>query len=304
VSFALNSYLQRTGIIVTAFIWCLLLPNGVAAAQSAPVGISISPVRTELDVKPGSSYSNTLQVTNPTLSPVTVSLGAEGFKTIDPQYDYAFGPSSSVAHWISFSTSVVTLKSKSTRAIQYTVAAPLGAEPHGEYVSLFATVTSNLPDSSVRASERVASLLYITIDGNVTRLGDVLSAENPWLVTTSGAWSISIHNKGTDHFRSIYSISTETLFGVHIASDITSDVLILPDTIRDINGPMPLPEFPGVYKIVYSVGLGDAPAAHLTRYFLYLPLIPSFTLLALIFIGLGFLPKYRRHSVNKDKGTV
>jgi hypothetical protein len=286
----------------TAFLLALFFSvNPASATQIAPSttpkGLSISPIRTEFDITPGTSYSGDLRISNNTANALVVSLDAEQFNVINSQYDYSFDPTSNLVHWVTFAPSKLTLVPTSYETVHYTIAAPLNAEPHGEYISLFASAQT---PSDPLTNERVASLLYVTVNGAVTRTGEVISINNPWLTTGSVKWAAQIRNKGTVHFRSLYSTTIHTVFGGQVNSPTNSNTLILPGTIRDVAGSSSMPQLPGIYKITYAFGLGDTPAASVTHYFLYTPLIPSFCILACLLILGGFIPMQRMRLKQKE----
>lgn len=273
----------------------LLITHPTAASQftpsTPPVGLTVSPVRAELDIKPGSSYDGDLRVSNNTDNALSVSLSAEAFNVINSQYNYSFDPTSSIVRWVTFTPARLTLEAGNFQTVHYTIAVPLGAEPHGEYISLFASVENQTPvASSISTDERVASLLYVTIDGNVSRNGQLISLQNPWLTTTNFNWTASVRNKGTTHFRSLYTTTTRTIFGGQVGASGSGSALILPGTIRTVEGNSAIPQFPGIYKVVYTFGLGDTPATTTTHYFLYVPLVPSVLIIACLFVIIGYIP--------------
>jgi hypothetical protein len=140
---------------------------------------------------------------------------------------------------------------------------------------LFASTTVGLADDIDNSQQRVASLLYITVSsdvlGAVTRAGRVLDLSSPWLVTDKGTWGMTLQNGGNAHYRSNYSIKVEDLFGGKVG-DGQNSALILPNTVRALSGELPMPSIPGIYKITYTIGLGDTPNVTSVRYMLFFPL--------------------------------
>jgi hypothetical protein len=233
-------------------------------------GLTISPLRNELDIAPGTSLDSKLVVTNSTDKPMVVELNAEEFSVINQQYDYAFTVDSNVSKWVTFNLSEIRLLSGESREISFSVGAPLSAEPGGRYISIFASTNTGTSDVSVGSRQRVASLLYITVLGDVSRSGALISLSSPWIVSGDSTYNMSIQDSGTTHFRSRYNVKLQNLFGQDIASS-SGDSLILPGTIRSISAILPLPKIPGIYKAIYNIGLGDTPAVNRTSYLLYVP---------------------------------
>jgi len=243
----------------------IFLPASVNAS-SPPQGLLLSPLRTEINLAPGTVYGGVLTVANKTTAPMVVSLNAEEFSVINQQYDYAFTQESQVAKWVTFNPSELTLAAGEGKTVSYQVSVPLSAEPGGRYISLFAsTDTGAQQDGGVNSRQRIASLLYITVLGDVTRAGHLISLTSPWAISGESKWSVAIQNTGTTHFRSRYTVNIHNVLSYDVGSSTSGDALILPGTIRSIVDTLPLPLFPGLYKYIYTIGLGDTPAVIETR---------------------------------------
>jgi hypothetical protein len=251
-----------------------LLPNRTLAINDGSVekGLTLSPLRSELEIAPGTSLDGQIMVTNSTDKPMAVSFSAEEFSVINQQYDYAFTEDSDTAKWISFNPAQTDLTAGQNKVISFRVGAPLSAEPGGRYLSLFASTNVKTSDGGFNSRQRVASLLYITVAGSVTRNGNLISLTSPWAVGGESMWSMTLQNTGTTHFRSRYSTVVKNVLGDGEVANASWDTLILPGTVRAVSDKLPLPQFPGIYKIVYTIGLGDKPAVVETRWLIYMPL--------------------------------
>jgi hypothetical protein len=267
-----TNYLIALCLIFTA----LFLAQTVQAVESTvtkPKGLTLSPLRSELDIAPGTSLDGELAVTNSTDKTMIVSLSAEEFSVINQQYDYAFSEQSDLTKWVTFNPAEANLVSGETKKISFSVGAPLSAEPGGRYISLFAGTDTDVSDGGVSLRQRVASFLYITVLGDITRVGNLISLSSPWAVGGKSSWSVALQNTGSTHFRSRYNVQVYNLLGNGLAASMSGDTLILPGTVRSVSDDLPLPEFLGVYKIVYTIGLGDTPAVVETRFMIYIPQI-------------------------------
>ncbi|NTW61552.1 hypothetical protein HGB24_02610 [Candidatus Saccharibacteria bacterium] len=231
--------------------------------------ISITPLRNEIAIQPGSTYQDKIKVTNGSGSNIRITMSVEEFGVLNEQYDYIFEEDADLANWVNFSDSNIELKPGQFKEIDYRIGVPISAEPGGRYVSLFAS-SDIIENGAITTRQRVGSLLYITVQGDVTRDGRLLSLSSPWLVLDNSDWSVNIQNTGTTHFRSEYSVSVRDIFDNQINYS-SNDKLILPSTIRLVAGKFSLPIWPGIYKIVYAVSLGDKPSYKNTIYFIYLP---------------------------------
>jgi len=287
-------------MIATSFLVTILHQSTTFAATKEPSGLTISPLRTEPEIAPGTVYTGQLLLVNTTASNMTISMSSAQFGVVDENYDYSFNLTSELTGWVLFSPSSFLLTPGNEIDVTYTVNVPLGAEPGGRYISLFATSQPSAVDGSgIKSQEQVASLLYITVTGDVTRYGKLVSLHNPWLMTGPTIWTTEIQDNGTTHFESDYSLTEETLFGKQVGY-MSGSALILPDSIRLVTGNIPQPKTPGIYKIVYSIGLGDEPAVNTTRYIIYVSPLDGILILFVVAMGIGLGYRYYRN-VNKRK---
>jgi len=283
--------------IVIAFAFCYIFlfaiyyhTTPVNAVESTGVkGLTLSPLRSELQITPGTSLDGELIVTNSTDKSMSVSFEVSEFSVINQQYDYAFTDKSDITKWIDFNPATVNLTANQTKKISYTVGVPLSAEPGGRYISLFASTDILASDGSVNSRQRIASLLYITVLGDISRAGHLVSLASPWAVSGKSVWSVALQNTGTTHFHSRYSVDVMNLWGGTVASSL-GDALILPGTVRSVSDVLPLPQLPGIYKINFIIGLGDTPSTTETRYILYMPpvAILIFIVVGVIIVGLVY----------------
>ncbi len=260
-------------------------------------GLTLSPLRTELNIEPGTSLDGVLTVTNSSEKPMTVDLSAEVFSVINQQYDYAFTEESNVVKWVSFSESKLTLAAEKSQKVTYTVGVPLSAEPGGRYISLFASTDTGLPKDGIESRQRVASLLYITVLGDVTREGHLLSLTSPWFLSGENSWNTALQNTGTTHFRSRYNVRIKDLIWNGVFADISGEALILPGTVRSVSDVLPAPQIPGIYKVVYTIGLGDTPAVTKSRFMLF---VPPWATVLIISISIVFVYWFARKRFIKN----
>ena len=228
---------------------------------------------------------------------MTVNMSAEGFGVTDIQYDYSFDPGSALVQWVHFTPSSFMLLPGKSQTVGYTISVPIGTEPRGHYISMFAS-TAVLGDSEATSEERVASLLYITVSGKVTMMGHLLSLDTPWLTGGSANWSATVQNTGTTHFRTAYNLTVETVWGSPIART-SKNTLILPSSVRLVEDSIPQIRLPGIYKLVFDLSMGDAPTAYATHYILYMPIYGFIVIAAVLFYVAVLIS--RRVTKNREK---
>ncbi len=268
-----------------------LLPAHVYGVSKP--GLTLSPLRTETEIAPGTSQDRSLTLTNTNDFPITVRLTTEEFSVINQQYDYAFNVETQLTKWVTFTPDTLDLAVGETKTATFRIGVPINAEPGGRYLSMFASTDAGASQSGIVSRQRVASLIYITVLGDVSRSGRLAALSAPWLIIQPTAWTASLQNTGSTHYRSRYDVTIQPLIGDNTISRTSGDGLILPGTIRLIKDTLPMPNLPGVYKVVYKIGLGDTAAVLETRLMLYVP--PVFIIVT-IFAGIlsfSLISEYR-----------
>lgn len=280
-----------SSVLAVGLVVMLLLPT-IALAGS----ISIEPLRQELELKPGQAVTNTILVRNTGSDISTVKLSAESFSVINEQYDYSFAKAEELQRWVSFNQSGAELKPGEGHSFIYTLGVPVDAEPGGRYIAIFSSASAT-QNASVITIERVGTLIYLTIPGNVTRTGSLLSLRWPTFSTSrSLKWDLRIHNTGTAHFKTRITTSVTSLFG-GTSTTVTDEHLLLPNTIRHLEGGFGLGNIPGIYHIKILIGQGDSPAYTQAKWVFYMPIAPSLALIGLCATGFYIVVrKLRRRS--------
>jgi hypothetical protein len=202
---------------------------------------------------------------------------------------------------VSFGETSVTIDPGKSTTVSYKVAVPVDGEPGGRYISLFASSRPTAAANGVTSINRVASLLYITVAGDVTRTGKVLTFNSPLLTFGDPTWTAALQNSGSTHFHSLYNVGVTSLFGGSTLTSTRGDSLILPSSVRLLSQAIPHPQWLGIYRLDYTIGLGDVPAQQETKWILYLPPAQSLLILGIL-VGLFFLwSKRKNKSTPKQK---
>lgn len=292
-------------ILLSALVVSVLSTPTVKAEATAPERrLQIAPLRTELEIEPGTAYTGIVKLKNTGTEKLLVDLSSEAFSVSSETYDYTFAPDSSNSSWIHFSSDIVEIEPGQIRPVQYAVSVPINAEPGGAYISLFG---ASLPagNGTIQSTDRVGSLLYITVKGDVTRTGSLLGFSTPLAGFGDTPWSARVHNTGTAHFQTNYTIATKTLWGTTVSEQKDSS-MVLPNSIRLLQGNLQPPQWLGLYMIHYDIPIGDGGHAIGTRPYLYLPISQLAALLALtvatvLFLQAAFKNRLKKASDSKPK---
>lgn len=271
---------------ITAVVILAISAALPASADAPDRSLGISPLRSELTILPGTSFDGTLTLTNSGKQSVSVSLNAEAFSVTNQVYDYSFDESGKGADWTSFSQKTLDIASGKSATVSYKVSVPIDAEVGGRYISLFASSSPTTSDNGVTSVNRVASLLYITVAGDITQTGKILTFNSPLVSFSNPTWTATIQNNGSAHFHSLYDVQVKSLFGGITLGSSQGDSLILPSSVRLLSQEMSGLDAIGIYRLDYTIGLGDVSAYQQTRWILY---VPPLQLLLLIGIVIGIL---------------
>jgi hypothetical protein len=247
--------------------------SGSPVHASEPVGIQVTPLRAYPAQNPGSTTKGSLTLTNYTTSPQYIALSVESFKTINEAYDYSFG-SDEATKWVQFSEPFVTLAPKQSKVAEYTIAVPAGAAPGGKYLSLVTTVSPTAGVQGVTEIHRVASLVYLQVNGTLTKQGALLSFDLPKLSTRQTVTAqVRVANSGNTHFESRVGFSVQRwLLGSPTHDNFQAKGLILPNTVRQLSADLHTPSLPGLYRITADYSPPQGGTTRLSHLILYIPI--------------------------------
>jgi hypothetical protein len=226
-------------------------------------GLLITPPRQYLNVDPGKVTESSFTVANLTDKPLDIFLSVEQFSVANYTYDFKF--ETPKEDWIKLEETKVHLEKTESHTVNYTVNAPVGATPGGHYFTLFASVDLG-EDKHIRA----ATVVYLTASGNLTKTSLITKTGFSW-ITLGGDIPISfdIQNTGNTHFLA-YVSGVLRGWGPTQSSGETAHLLI-PDTTRRVEGKLPGPIIPGLYKAVYGYRDEDGKDTRHSQYIVYLP---------------------------------
>lgn len=277
-----NKFLAVIAAMALAFLFSLSLTQSASAQAASPQRrLQISPLRNEIPIRPGTVYSGLVTIKNTGLEQLSVHMSAEQFSVSNNTYDYTFNPEAQSTSWVHFPVANFVIEAGQAEEVKYAINIPASAEPGGVYLSLFAATSPSQNSGSIASTDRVGSLLYITVLGSISQTGSLLQFSSSLLGMNEPRWSATVHNTGTAHFTSEYSVKLETLWGTEI-SNHTGSALLLPNTIRLLQGTATKPQWLGLYVVRYNIPIGDNGIAAGTRPFIYLPLPQVAVLIALI----------------------
>ena len=268
------------------------------AAEMKSRGMAISPLREEAKVNPGKPASGFFFVANYTKSPMTVDLSVQQFSVTDFVYDYKFlAPPKN--DWIKLRETSTVIQPNQSKKIWYDIVVPAKTTPGGYYFSLFAS--TKIAGEGLPGTIQAASLLYLVVDGKLVRTSILQNDSIPFLVTgTEIPYKFDVKNTGNVHFSAyFYGQLGGLLFGK--GEEAGTGHIIMPGTIKTVDGAVPTPLIPGFYRVTYGyrVDFADIVITK-TAYILFIP--PwSIAAAAFLLVGAHWIRQRRREN-GSEKG--
>jgi len=161
-----------------------------AAKAQNTTKISVSPATFDFAVKPGTTETNVIKVSNQSEEELQlevrveniVGTGAQGqLQLSEEETEFA------LSSWVSTQPSRFNLKAKETRTVSFSITVPANAEPGGHYGTiLIGTIASSDPASTGSATvQRVGSVLLVRVAGEAREGAQVIRFEPKNFV---GSW--------------------------------------------------------------------------------------------------------------------
>lgn len=280
-------------ILVSFSYFCVLsMHAGIVVAEEPDdrsFGLRISPLRVRPVLYPGETASTTIKIKNLNDNDQMVAVSAQNFAVVNEDYDYRFEYTEDT-DWIRFADNSIVLRPDEELELPYSLAVPSTAPPGGYYFAILAATKSSAASAHLRETQRVASLVYLEVGGDVERRGDIASFDVPRL-SFNNTVPITARpvNRGNTHFDSDIRVSVRGLAGDGSAR---LQGMVLPGTIRRLSGELQLPRLPGAYKVTARYSFDDANVQHVSRTVLYLPV---WFLLLVAFVALAALIAIAKH---------
>jgi hypothetical protein len=288
------------GCIAVATI--ALYPLGALALKKNQ-GLIVKPVRQNVIQDLGSTSAGVLTITNDSEDKLVVTLSSENFGVVNEKYDYEFKNDES-AKWVRFVDTQVELLPREKKQVSYSLAIPASATPGAYDIALITTIEANLNSGSITEYRRVASLMYLDVNGKVERNGSLLGFDIPWLSANRDVdYQLRIANRGNSHLEFDVRIDTQ-LLGGSSHNQTSTKTLTLPRTVRSMADTTRLGAVPGVYSVVASYSPPQGPKQTITKKVIYIPWSLTLSILAVVIalalarLSADKLPKLRKNRDN------
>ena len=279
----------------------MLLQPTVGAVQAGTAedeSILLSPTSKRYELKAGSERKDTFTIVNDGQSAFDFVTYTRPYSVTDEQYtaDFVSNAKNADAYkWVQFDQPSYQTTPGQTIEVPFTIRVPANATPGGHYGVLFA---ETLPSSAstgtgVKTKKRVGAIMYVTVEGDITRSGKVLETSVPFLQFSKPLRaSQRIQNSGNTDFELKTQVRVSDVFGGVKYSNERS-LAVLPNTVRQVESNWENPAWVGLYKITLNTDLLDNKTES-THYVLYVPVWIYIVLGLLIAIRVFYAAKTRK----------
>jgi hypothetical protein len=305
----------------------LLLPAApVGAQQENGSGLSISPTRTELSIKPGEAGTVSITLKNVTKGNVTAKALVNDFEadndTGEPKLitDESKQSAASIRNFL-LGLDDIPLKAGEQKDLVIPVQIPSDASPGAYYgVIRYQAVPVNEGTQGagqVALTASVGSLVLIEVPGNITQKIQLQSVRaylsgKPGTIFTKkpDQVGVKIKNLGNSFAKPFGQVQTQNMSGKQVYSyelnNSTPRGNILPDSERTFRDQLKGVGAPGRYKIVANISYGSGgEVLNYTSTFWYLPvwllIVLAVLLIALIGSAVYMFRRYNSRSIAKRK---
>lgn len=239
----------------------------LCAATPARAGISftVSPMMSEIEVKPGTSHTGVFTVIHDLpegkkadgVAPLNLRLYAADWsldRKGNPQFVKAGTLPGSCSNWIQVSPTTVSVPAGERQEVRFTINVPAEAQGTFRTVIMFETIPEP-PKNGERAiaiNGRIGSTLYV-LAGPQSRRARITGLSAAPEVTT-----LTVENTGTSHVRLKGVLQFKDAAGKMVQEVPLPGGVVLPGTnnIRELTVPMPAPLPRGHYTVTAIVDYG------------------------------------------------
>lgn len=280
---------MQLGLMVGLAVFSLVPTASVFAAEQTTTpteSILMSPASKRYELKTGEVKSDKLRIVNDGQIAYDFTMYARPYSVNDESYVPNFtaeGQNADAYKWVSFEKTSYRLEPGAFVEVPYTLRVPANATPGGHYGVLFAETQpgDDQNGQSVVRKKRVGSILYATVDGDVTTSGKSLGANVPFFQFKSPlAISERISNGGNTDFVVKTNVEITDIFG-GLKYKGSRDATVLPATTRNVVSNWQDPSWLGLYKVSYDSSFLDSKQSSV-HYVLLVPIWVYIVLVVLI----------------------
>ncbi len=290
--------MKRSIATITLALLLLLPASSVHSASVSENGLLITPIRQFLSVNSGRSVHSDFTVENLSDKPLAVTFTVKQFSVTNYTYNYTFNQPAN--DWLHLSLPGASLQPHQSLKVSYNVDTLAGSSPGGYYYTLFAG--ANLTSQGISSTIQATDLLYLTVNGKLTRTSHLQTSSIHWLsFGRSIPFTLQPVNTGNVYFFAYVSGQLHGLLTGKPAGPETH--LLMPGKVRTITGSINSPVLPGVYRATYGYKTDTGQTVAQSHWILFIP--PWFIafLLAALLIAGKFWSRHKRRLLPAQHDT-
>lgn len=299
------------------------------AVENAANTLKVSPVRTDVEIQPGGTKTVTTIITNLTDSPMTVSAVQNDFVAGDERGTPAlildankFAQTHSLKRFLA-PLKDVTIPAKESKEVSVIINVPMNAQAGGYFGAVRFAPTTPDGGGQVNTSASVASIILLTVTGDLTEKLDLTNFDIRQRGNTSTFFGDSRDLELAVRFKNVGSIQEGPFGKVAVKqgnkvvyetdfNNTTPREVILPDSARRWDVPLKdIGDF-GYYTVSATFTYGKKnQTIQIDKSFWVIPLsfiiAAGIGLLVLIVLIIGmifFVRKRRRYSTKKSRSRL
>ncbi len=266
-------------LLLAAVLLTVIGPVTAYAApqQSATNGYTLSPVRTDLTVSPGSSEVLTVYIQNASSAVENLKVIVDDFEAPTNESGYpalllngSSAPDHSLKQFITVSDPTFMLQPKQQQAVNVEIKVPRGTAGGGYYGAIRFAPVGVAGNKNVNLSASVASLVLLTVPGNLDEQLSIVGfgiAQGNTTETRSIFFSnkhlqaeIRFQNTGNIQEQPVGNVILKrgaTTLGTYAVNNSSSPGNVLPDSIRRFTVTLNKVSWYGKYKAEANFAYGS-----------------------------------------------
>lgn len=318
--------LAGLGLITSSQVYA---EDNTESATPSGTSISLSPVSKILQISSNSVYDNVFNVNNDGGAPIKIEVYAAPYSYVysDEEDLYRLGFNNEnnftqISRWITFRDNSGKYVTKANYTIEpgdkieinYRISTPANIPSGGQYAVIFAhTLSSPTSSSAIRTEASPGMVIYgRSTEGDATVSAEISNLEIKRSVTEDNTTrnnffaSAKVKNTGNVDFSAIGVLKAEPIIGFSSyetpanmgrLSVIPETELVLSDEWKET------PSF-GLYRVTWTVSVGDKTESISQVIFLISPLAIILTIIVLTIIIIGIIMAVRRRKERRSRLAV
>ncbi|MCX6811183.1 MAG: hypothetical protein NT039_00610 [Candidatus Berkelbacteria bacterium] len=301
-------------ILFLAFALILLsssfcLSDG-SKAENQSISLKIAPLTYKLTIQRGESDSEIVSIINPNQIPIKVVAETSDFVQGDEEGSPKFVDKevgkTALASWIDIDQKEIPLEPNEKKDITFTVNVPNDAENGGHYAAIFfKTVPKEGEGGQITISNRVGSLVLVTVPGDIKSTGEIVEFKVPKYSQKGPIDFVArFKNTGTVHYQLGGTIKITNYFGKEVVKLDLPEHIVLPDSIRRFEAQWLVKWAVGRYEANLEMRDGDGNLRTSNAVFYIFPWKIALAILVLIILLIVIIIIVKKALKRKNKSTI